>query len=168
MLNWEAIIRQHGDVVWKTAMRLLGSDADAQDCFQETFLAAMRFSEREPVQNWEALLRRIATRQALRLLRSRRQRTADKLSEAVDVDESPAEKLQNVESAERLRLAIASLPDDLAEAVCLRFDQQLSYAEIGEAMGVTVNHVGVLLNRARKRLRDQLASDVSENSSKEY
>ena len=66
MLNWEAIIRQHDDVVRKTAMRLLGSDADAQDRFQDTFLAAMRFSEREAVHNWDALLRRIATRQALR------------------------------------------------------------------------------------------------------
>lgn len=162
MLNWEAIIRQHGHVVWNTAMRLLGSEADAQDCFQETFLAAMRFSEREAVQNWEALLRRIATRQALRILRERRStfENTEVVSSAAD---SPSEQLVNAEAVERLRSAIASLPDDLAEAVCLRFDQQMTYAEISAAMGVTVSHVGVLLHRARSRLHGLLEGELSES-----
>jgi len=31
----------HGPLVWQTAWRLLGHEADAADCFQETFVSAM-------------------------------------------------------------------------------------------------------------------------------
>ena len=36
----------HGGVVWQTVYRIVGRDADAADCFQETFIAAMRVAGR--------------------------------------------------------------------------------------------------------------------------
>ena len=41
MPDWEAIIREHGPAVWQTAYRLVNDRADADDCMQETFVAAV-------------------------------------------------------------------------------------------------------------------------------
>ena len=41
MTDWEHVVRTHGPLVWQTAWRLLGQEADAADCFQETFVSAM-------------------------------------------------------------------------------------------------------------------------------
>ncbi|MCY2954074.1 MAG: hypothetical protein NTU53_19210, partial [Planctomycetota bacterium] len=45
-------VREYGPLVWKTAYRLLPSEADAADCFQETFISAMEASCRSPVRHW--------------------------------------------------------------------------------------------------------------------
>ena len=51
------------------AYRMLGNDAGATDCFQERFIAALNFAGRERIENWPELLKKIATMQALQLLR---------------------------------------------------------------------------------------------------
>src|SRR4051812_18269093 len=71
MTNWPEVIRDCGPVVWRTAYRLLGNAADAADCFQQTFLAAVELEAAEPVRNWPAALKRIATVRALDQLRTR-------------------------------------------------------------------------------------------------
>jgi len=43
-----------------------------------------------------------------------------------------------------------------AQVFCLACLEGLSYREIAAALGLRINHVGVLLNRARSRLREQL------------
>jgi DNA-directed RNA polymerase specialized sigma24 family protein len=40
---------------------------------------------------------------------------------------------------------------------CLVCIEELSYREVAEQLGLTVNHVGVLLNRARAKLSEKLA-----------
>ena len=51
MTDWEGIVRDEGPAVWRTAQRLLGNAADADECFQETFAAAVELVRRktEPV-----------------------------------------------------------------------------------------------------------------------
>ena len=41
-LDWPAIVREHGPLVWRTALRILGDDSEAADCYQETFISALR------------------------------------------------------------------------------------------------------------------------------
>ena len=45
MTDWPAVVREYGPLVWRTAYRLVGSDADAADCYQQAFLAAVRLAE---------------------------------------------------------------------------------------------------------------------------
>ena len=47
MTDWKIIVEQHGGLVWATAYRLVGNREDAADCFQETFLEAVKTSRRE-------------------------------------------------------------------------------------------------------------------------
>ena len=42
MDDWDSIVRNHTPLVWGTAWRLLGDQAEAADCYQDTFLAVPR------------------------------------------------------------------------------------------------------------------------------
>lgn len=167
MTDWSEILSQHGQVAWQTAYRLLGNHADAADCFQKTWLDAWKLSRREPVDNWSALVRRLATARALDLLRSRYRHTncneplVDP-STVVGLQAGPQEQAEEAELAERLREALAELPIREAEVFCLRWLDELSYREIGRRLGLDTNAVGVLLHRARKRLRELLGSTAPE------
>jgi RNA polymerase sigma-70 factor (ECF subfamily) len=159
--DWKMIVDQYGQIVWATACRLLGNEADALDCFQETFMQAVKVDRLEPVRDWGSLLRHLATLRALDILRVRcRQRgRTDALADpaaAVSRDAGPGEEAEARELAERLRVALAELPGDQATVFCLSCLDKLSYREVGERLGLTVNAVGVLLHRARGRLRELL------------
>lgn len=84
--DWTAIVHEHGATVWRLARRILGDEADAGDCFQETFVAALSASRAAPVVNWPGLLRRLCTARAIDLLRRRirdRRRTTAAVEAAV-------------------------------------------------------------------------------------
>jgi RNA polymerase sigma-70 factor (ECF subfamily) len=161
MTDWSQIVEEHGSVVWQTAYRLLDHEADAADCFQRTFMSALEVVARQPVQSWPGLLRRLATARALEQLRSRirnRRRSADMPEEVVGSGRSPLEAAEAGELAERLRQALTQIDARQAEVFCLACLEGLSYQQVGEALGMTGNHVGVLLNRARTSLQNHLAA----------
>jgi RNA polymerase sigma-70 factor (ECF subfamily) len=163
MTNWQALVNEHGPMVWRTASRLLNDDADAADCFQETFIAAVRAARKGRVESWAGLLRRIATVRALDRLRERTRRDgrieSAPVSEALaGKDADPSSDIQARELADKLRHALALLPPRQAEVFCLRFVDGLSYEELGELLGLSANAVGVLLHKARRRLRKLLAT----------
>lgn len=70
----------------------------------------------------------------------------------------PVGEAEAVELAAMLRRALADLPARQAEVFSLRELSGLSYEEIAEQLGIEVNAVGVLLHRARGRLRTFLAA----------
>jgi len=163
MTDWDAVIREHGPVVWRTACRLLGHEADAADCFQRTFLAAVEQAGAEPVRNWPGFLRRLATARALEQLRSR-YRDAPRSAALPDelppdpAAPDPAGSACAGELAAALRSALAAIDLPQAEIFCLVCLEGLSYREAAQHLGVTPNHAGVLLNRARAALRERLAA----------
>ena len=161
MTDWKTIVDRHGQLVWATACRLLGNHADASDCFQETFLEAIKLARREPVRDWCSLLRHLATARALDFLRVRyrQHKRTDALADpttAVSREADPGQEAEASELADRLRTALARLPHEQAEVFCLSCLDKLSYREIAERLKLTTNTVGVLLHRARGRLRKLL------------
>ena len=84
MTDWSKVVREHGPIVWKTAYRLLGNDADAADCFQNAFVSALEVVRKEAVRSWPALLKRLATARAMERLRQRH-REAGHLAKLPDV-----------------------------------------------------------------------------------
>jgi RNA polymerase sigma-70 factor, ECF subfamily len=161
MVDWEEILSHEGAIVWQTAYRILGHRADTEDCYQETFLAALEVSRREVVRNWSALLRRLATARAVERLRQRSRRR--RREEVPDWDRvqsplpSPSQTAEERELAQRLREAMAQIPLQQAEVFCLHCLQGWSYQEIAQQLGVSVDAVGVVLHRARKRLQALLS-----------
>lgn len=158
MEDWQSIVSRHQAMVWQTVHRLVGQEADAADCFQETFLAAVEYARKQPVKNWAGLLKRIAITKALDRLRHRYRQagycqTLDETLLPAGDEPGPADRLQNTELAERLRQALAELPAQQAEVFCLRFVEGASYRQIARQMGVKTNAIGVLLHRGRTRLK---------------
>jgi RNA polymerase sigma factor (sigma-70 family) len=123
MPNWQEILSQEGAVVWQTAYRILGHRADTEECFQETFLAALEVSRREVVRSWRALLQRLATARAVDRLRQRRRRRAREEVPDWDTVQSPmpapSQTAEERELAQRLREALVQIPPKQAEVFCL-------------------------------------------------
>lgn len=165
-MDWQTVITEHGPLVWKTAYRLLNNEADTNDCFQEVFLAAVEVSRREKIRNLPALLNRLATHKAITLLR-RRVRNTEALSHigsrnACDAAADPAQVSGNGELTERIRRAIAGLPEMEAQAFCLQVFSDLSYRQIAVQLNVKTGYVGVLIGRAKEKLQRLFPSAVSE------
>lgn len=168
MTDWKSLVSQHGQLVWRTVFRLVGNDADALDCFQETFLEAIKVDRKETVRVWPAMLRHLATMRALDLLRTR-YRQRNRIDPLFDPDSTvnkspdPRQQAEAGELAEQLREALTELPDQQAELFCLCRLDELSYQEAATRLGLEINTVGVLLHRARKRLQELLALKDSES-----
>jgi RNA polymerase sigma-70 factor (ECF subfamily) len=164
VIDWEDILRIHGPAVWRTLFRLLGNRADADECFQETFLTALQFSRRQTIAHWPAWLQRVATSRAIDRLRQRPRHHTDSDSEIIDSVASAvgdvSQPAENAESAEQLRRAMALLPSNQAEAIGLHALLGWSYQEIGRELGLSPNAVGVLIHRGKRRLRELLEDSL--------
>jgi RNA polymerase sigma factor (sigma-70 family) len=118
--------------------------------------------ERQEVENWPGYLRWLATRRAIDRLRTRRRRQ-DRL-DGGDValvrsaDPEPSESAQLGELAERVRHELTKLPERQAEAFWLSCIEDVSYEEIGKQLGADTSTVGVLIHRAKLRLRKMLTA----------
>jgi RNA polymerase sigma-70 factor, ECF subfamily len=170
MTNWDTIVANDGPLVWRTLWRLLADRADVEECFQETFLAAVQFSRRQMVECWPAVLCSLATSRAMDRLRKRYQpggrwhrriegkgSAAHQLAEATSTDAGPVEHAVAAELSERLREALAHLPEKQAEAFYLHALCGWSHRQLGERLQMTENAIGVTIHRARQRLRESLA-----------
>ncbi len=147
--------------VYSFLLRMLGSREDAQDLTQETFLrmieAAPRYHADGRFRSW---LFRIAGNQARSRLRRRR------VIRWLSLDLSPGDppsgaphaldRLQADERRAGVRRHLAALPERQRQALLLKYDHDLSYREIADAMQTTVASVQMLLHRATAAMRGRL------------
>jgi RNA polymerase sigma-70 factor (ECF subfamily) len=168
MVIWPEIMKQHGPLVWQTALRLLCHEADASDCFQNVFREAVALARKETILNWPALLKRLATTRAINRLRQRR-REAIRVrpldgDPAPSREPTPAQAAEGSELAERLRQALADIEPRQALIFSLACLDGWAHQEIAAQLGITATHVRVLLSRARAELRVRLrAFDPADN-----
>src|SRR5438876_7810479 len=114
----EGMYREHHSMVFRTAYRITGNAADAEDVLQTVFLRiAGRDESAAAIELPENYLRRSAVHAALDLVRARRS-SAD-----VDMERLPASGSRPDEGDLRdtLRRAVAGLPERAAEIFTLRF-----------------------------------------------
>ncbi len=155
VIDWQIVIEKHGPAVWQTAYRLLGNRTDAADCFQETFVCALELSQRQRIRSFSALLARLATTRAIDRLRRRFRRSqCEAVSTAVpSTNPGPAQMAQQKELIARLRESLTQLPPQEAQVFCVRYLNDMSYRQIAKALDIKTNTAGVLLHRARAKLR---------------
>jgi RNA polymerase sigma-70 factor (ECF subfamily) len=146
---FEVLVRRHQGGVYRVAVRLLGSDADAQDATQETFVRAWRglarFRGESAVSTW---LYRIVTNRCLNVIVARRP------SERLDPDlpsvgGDPAAIAEQRERFAAVAREVASLPPEQRAALVLRDFEGLSYEEVAAALEVSVAAVKGRIHRAR-------------------
>lgn len=169
MTNWDAIVSNDGPGVWRLLWRLLADHGDVEECFQETFVSALKILGSQEVECWPALLCSLATARAMDRLRKRYRHGSrfpndsgqgpgeNRLARAVSTDAGPAEHAVAAELSERLREALAQLPEKQAEAFYLHALCGWSHRQLGERLQMTENAIGVTIHRARERLRELLA-----------
>lgn len=128
----------------------VGRDA-AEDCFQETFLAALRayprLADRRNLRGW---LLTIAHRKAIDHHRADGRRPLP----VAEIAETPASEPP---ADEGLWEAVATLPPKQRAAVALRYGSDLPHAEIAAALGCSPEAARRSLHEGIKRLRRELS-----------
>ena len=76
--------------------------------------------------------------------------------------DSPAGQLITTEENEAIRNAVANLPEELREAITLRYWQDMSYGQIATVLGTTENNARQRVHQARNKLRSQLKFLISD------
>jgi RNA polymerase sigma-70 factor (ECF subfamily) len=153
------LVERHQKPVYRLAYRLLGNADDADDAAQETFVRAyVHLARYRPGSSLRTWLLAIAGNWCLDQLR---RRTVDRRRivrlEAVEEtlearDDSPESRLLHAESRSAFRRRFAALPDHYRQVLALRYEQDLSYSEIGDALASPVSTVRMRLFRARQQL----------------
>ncbi len=162
--EWDLLVREHGTMVFRTAWRIVGNAADAEDITQEVFLEAHALRARQAVGNWGGLLRRLATCRAIDRLRERKNVLVCDAEPLAGRASDPAESAIERELAERLRVAITQLPRREAEVFCLRFFEGLANEQIARSLQIAPGAVGVALHKARTKLEALLGEPSTKES----
>jgi RNA polymerase sigma-70 factor (ECF subfamily) len=157
-------------LVLNFAYRYLGDERKAEDIAQETFLRIYRARHNwKPEASFRTWMLTIATRLCLNEIRSRKRERrvfrpvgsageSDFWANAPDENSiSPLEGLLVNERAALVRKAVETLSDNRRAALLLQRFEGLSYREVADAMGLTLEAVRSLLVRARKNLRQRLS-----------
>jgi RNA polymerase sigma-70 factor (ECF subfamily) len=167
-VQFEQVAEKYAGFVYNVALRVLGNPADAEEAAQDAFVSAWKSRDRfrgdAQVTTW---LYRIAVNAALmRLRKDRRRRLSDVPEESQadapssDWTQSPVASAINSELGDRLKSAIAELPEDMRVAVVLRDVQGLSNEEAADALEISAPALKARLHRGRVALRDRLAEYV--------
>ena len=132
----------------------LNSTSDIDDLFQEIMTnlwnALPTFRGDSHPNTW---LYRIAVNTAL--LYRRKRRPVEPLPEIPDQTPSTHQHLEDAERLAALRRAIATLPDQDRLIITLLLES-LSYREIAEVTGLTVNHIGVKISRIKQVIEQRM------------
>jgi RNA polymerase sigma-70 factor (ECF subfamily) len=162
MPSWDELVRQHADRVYRLAYRLSGSQHDAEDLTQETFIRVFRSVQNYQPGTFEGWLHRITTNLFLDMVRRRSRIRMEALPEDYDrvpADEpNPEEIYHDSRLGPDLQAALDSLAPEFRAAVVLCDIEGLSYEEIGATLGVKLGTVRSRIHRGRQALRDYLAS----------
>ncbi|WP_435008603.1 RNA polymerase sigma factor [Tundrisphaera lichenicola] len=157
---FEALVSRHGPMVLGACRRMLADPHDVDDAFQATFLILVRkarsIGRRELVGPW---LYGVAVRTARRARSASARREArERLAVVPEAQRSDGENTsRRAELRGVIDEEIARLPDHHRGPVVLCDVEGLSREEAAERLGWTLNMVRGRLERARQRLRDQLA-----------
>ena len=161
------LVRRHQRRVYRLAVHLLKSGAEAEDVTQDTFVRAYgaldRFDGRSEPFTW---IYRICVNLSLNALRSRKTRRAsspdDPRVEGLLIDNRPATGNPGRTSADKqlgraLVEGIDGLSDTLRTTLVLVCIDGLSHAEAGEVLGCPEGTIAWRVHEARKKLRGALS-----------
>jgi RNA polymerase sigma-70 factor (ECF subfamily) len=158
--DFGGLVDTHQTEILRYLRRLTGDLATAEDLFQDTFLKAFRaFSRLRPGSNHRAWLYRIATNAFFNHRRAGGRRAEVALPPELPSDgPSPAAAQDAAAAIAALRLAVGRLPRRQRAAFIQRQWHQLSYREVGVALGCTEAAARANVYQAVRRLRRELAA----------
>jgi RNA polymerase sigma-70 factor, ECF subfamily len=166
--RFRAWLQDHLAVFWKVARSFSALESDQSDLVQEMQLqiwqALPNFRGEAKPSTW---IYRICLNTALSWRRSSERRglgrhePAEESTLPAHPGPDPSAEIERRDLLEQLYAAIRALPASDRSLVLMHLDG-LDYEEIGQVTGMTTNHVGVALTRARKRLTALMKGVVHE------
>ena len=165
--RFEAFVRAYQDMVFATAVRLLGNHEEAEDVAQTVFLKAFEQFEtldgNPAAGGWLRTVARNACLNHLSRYRSRwrffselrRQDDPDDtgFEALIESPESPARDLEQADHRERLEQALQQLPEHQRVPLVLYHFEEASYDEIARTLRVSLAKVKTDIHRGREALR---------------
>lgn len=155
---FEVLLRRHETAVYRVALRMLDSTADAQDAAQEAFVQAWRsigrFRGDSAFSTW---MYRIVTNRCLNTLAAGR---AEQPLPAHPVS-SFGDPAKTVEDRDRMRAlsdGIRALPNEQRAALVLREFQGLSYEEVADVLEISLAAVKGRIHRGRRTLTEGMGA----------
>jgi RNA polymerase sigma-70 factor (ECF subfamily) len=168
---FNTLVLAYQDIVYNTALRILGDEDLAADASQEAFISAFRALNSFRGGSFRAWLLRTVTNACYDELRRKQRRPTTPLEpETEDGDEvetprwladpnpSPEEQLDQAELEHAIQHCLENLPTDFRTVVVLADIQGLDYTEVAAAVKKPLGTIKSRLARARLRLRECLQS----------
>jgi len=171
--EFESFVRRYQDVVFATAVRLLGNRVEAEDVAQTVFLRAFqRFEEigrSAAAAGWLKTVTRNACLNHLTRYRARWRFFSELDAAAGDdagsdyasalvSDNSHEMEAEQADQREQLERALRRLPDHQRVPLVLFHFENESYQDIADALGVSLGKVKTDIHRAREALRRHLTT----------
>lgn len=148
---FERFVHEHGRMVRALAVAYCRDESAAEDVVQDTFVRAWRSLDglRDPakIKTW---IYSLARHTAVDFLRARERRKTEELRMDVEAPERPGGGL-----IEQVMQAVDQLREDYRQILLLRYVEKFSYAQIGEALGMTPAAVGEKLHRVRRMVMER-------------
>lgn len=134
-------------MVLRRATRLLQDKAAAQDVVHDVFMTLHQRRHTLQTGGMVSWLYVVTTNCCLKRLRSSstQARALGELSPSTNLEPRGGARLD-------VRSVLATLPQDVAQAVVFRFVDEMTHAEIAEAMGCSRRHIGDLLERFERAM----------------
>lgn len=161
----EMLVAAHHAVLYRYALRLTGSPADAEDLTQQTFLTAQtRLDQLRDPQCGRSWLFSILRNAFLGLKRQRREFPAENIESHLDEAASWVRDDLEIDE-ERLQAALNELSDEFRLVVLMFYFENCSYREIAEKLDLPLGTVMSRLSRAKGHLRSRLSPPNVEQGS---
>jgi RNA polymerase sigma factor (sigma-70 family) len=148
---FQGLLDEHADAIHRYLLAAAGP-VDAPDCFQETFLAALRaYPSLRSAHNLRGWLFTIARNKAIDAHRTRARRPlpVERLPDGMD--------LADVEVEHPVWEAVHRLPERQRDTVLLRYGADLAYADVGRLLGISEEaarqHASTAVRALRQRRR---------------
>jgi RNA polymerase sigma-70 factor (ECF subfamily) len=155
---FEPLVLRYQRALFNVAWRMLGNREDARDVVQGAFVKAWeKLGSFDPRYRFFSWIYRIVVNEALNT-RERRRPSAPLLADLPDVARIE-EGLVARERSDHVQAALLRLSAEDREVIVLRHFAELSYAEIGETLGLAEKTVKSRLHEARQRLGRMLGPE---------
>jgi len=153
--QFSRLFEEYHGLVFRTAYRITGNAADAEDVLQNIFLRLMRRdSSAAALTSEESYFRRAAVNASLDVLRARR----GDLNLPLDESSSSAGDSEARELRDCLRRAFAKLSPRSAEVFALRYFEDFTNRQIAQMLDMSQMLVAVTLHRTRRQLQKEIQS----------
>jgi RNA polymerase sigma-70 factor (ECF subfamily) len=168
--RFEAFVRTYQDMVFATAVRLLGNPAEAEDVAQTVFLKAFEqfdtLRSSPAAAGWLKTVARNTCLNHLSRYRSRWRFFSELSPSDADAEpgyeaslegiDSPARTFEQADDRERLEQALRRLPEHQRVPLVLFHFEDASYEEIARTLRVSLAKVKTDIHRGREALRKHL------------